>query len=487
MTFDYQSLKTQIFQDINDQPRAATATLGSNPADLISKINSLLDQLKADLNQIDQLISDNANSLSSAQTTLAANSGAIASIQSDIGAINTDISAIETTITQLQNDLATAQSTLGTNEGDISVIQNTISTLQNTLSTAQGDIAGNTNLINESLTSVNSTITALQSNLEEADDTIAVKLQYLFQQTISPSLYLGLPDGSLVRINQELTPIWFNDDLLGDAITDIKIAADRSLLIAAGDTALKMALDQHNLSSVNYGGTNISAIWIDTNNGDDLDKYAIATNYPILEIWDRLNNSVDSVNDSNADFLAPLIALAGNDLTDEIIGIDQSTPSNLYRFDFNDLNNIIERSSINGVTYSALAFYEGNFVSAGGSDVIYTGSTIGELRQYPEDDLTVVNWVNTDHTDQVNKIDYDDDGMIYTCSNDTTIKQHDSSGATQWTFSGFSNPVIGLAVDKNSNEIYCCDNQGLVKKLDNTGAELASQLVGVPISILAFG
>lgn len=53
---DYTTAKTAIFSNINDQPRAATANLGSNASDTVQKKNQVIDYLEDDLNELNNEI-----------------------------------------------------------------------------------------------------------------------------------------------------------------------------------------------------------------------------------------------------------------------------------------------------------------------------------------------------------------------------------------------------------------------------------------------
>ncbi len=84
MAYDYTQNKTPIFTDINDQPKSATSSSGSNASDLIDKVNTSLDNLITDFNSVESVQSNQQNTIDDHETRISQNETDISNLQSGV-------------------------------------------------------------------------------------------------------------------------------------------------------------------------------------------------------------------------------------------------------------------------------------------------------------------------------------------------------------------------------------------------------------------
>lgn len=107
----------------------------------------------------------------------------------------------------------------------------------------------------------------------------------------------------------------------------------------------------------------------------------------------------------------------------------------------------------------------------GPHEVYNTGNLTTE---YPEEI-----WNFGGHTGTVNKVAIDDEGNIYSASDDKTVSKISPDGQAVWSYAGYGNWIFGL-VAHSANNVYICGNAATVHKLSYKGEKILSFSTGVP-------
>jgi len=80
-------------------------------------------------------------------------------------------------------------------------------------------------------------------------------------------------------------------------------------------------------------------------------------------------------------------------------------------------------------------------------------------------------WQFTGHTSRVNAVAVDNNGNIYSGSDDSTVRKISPDGNEIWQFTGHTNFVYAVAVDNNGN-VYSGSNDRTVRKISPDGNEI---------------
>jgi hypothetical protein len=493
-----------------DQPANATWLIQN-------LLNPLLDALKQDIEALENAELSNESNITTTQSQLSTAQGDISTLQSDLGSLQTALadittrlqteetisSDLQTQINNAQNLISTAQGSINTLQNNLSLAQGDISTLQSDLSTAQGDIS----TLQSDLSTAQGDISTLQNDRNDINQKYGlseaitkIQLKALLQKVYPPQVYVGFVDGYLDAYPAQANkPEFYNWGLqpLGSDVADLEPGGDRSLYIVGGNEYQVMNVLGSYLQFATYNDTvEFTAVDVDKTTDDNYQWTVLGVNNsPSIDIRDQFNNFDSQVSgkdtgwdNSNPEFYSYPKDLSFNNGNDEIIMIDAgTTESRIYRWNFNNIEELLESTFYSGVIFSCVEHYENDFFNFNDDDAIFAGTTTGELKKIEERNLVNNIWTNSEHTDQINAIAFDTEGNIYTASADGSVKKHDQTGTTLWTYSDFPNPVIGVGVDQRDGKIFACDSQGLLKHLDNTPAEVWQFDIAYGTTVLKVG
>ena len=100
---------------------------------------------------------------------------------------------------------------------------------------------------------------------------------------------------------------------------------------------------------------------------------------------------------------------------------------------------------------------------------VYSGSNDNTVRKISPDGNEI--WRFTGHTGAVYAVAVDNDGNVYSGSSDKTVRKISPDGSEVWQFTGHTNNVKAVAVDNNGN-VYSGSQDNTVRKISSDGNQI---------------